>query len=83
MQETQEIQVHFLGQEEPCSRKWHLLQYSCLENSMGRGGWWAIIHGAAKNQTQLSTLHTKPKIHVREGGISRYTNSIFADTDNY
>ena len=21
------------------------LQYSCLENSMGRGAWWAIVHG--------------------------------------
>ena len=33
------------------------LQYSCLENSMDRGAGWAIIHGAAKSQTRLST-HT-------------------------
>ena len=33
------------------------LQYSCLENSMDRGAWWAIVHGAAKSQTRLST-HT-------------------------
>ena len=27
------------------------LQYSCMENSMdGRGAWWAIVHGVAKNQ---------------------------------
>ena len=32
----------------------NLLQYSCLENSMGRAGWWATIHWAAKNKTQLS-----------------------------
>ena len=24
------------------------LQYSCLENPMDRGAWWATIHGAAK-----------------------------------
>ena len=30
------------------------LQYSCLENSMGRGAWQATVHGVAKNQTQLS-----------------------------
>ena len=30
------------------------LQYSCLENSMDKGAWWATIHGAAKSQTQLS-----------------------------
>ena len=31
------------------------LQYSCLENSMDKGAWWATIHGAAKSQTQLAT----------------------------
>ena len=31
-----------------------LLQYSCLENSMDRGAWWATVHGVTKNQTQLS-----------------------------
>ena len=31
-----------------------LLQYSCLENSMNRGAWWATVHGAAKSQTRLS-----------------------------
>ena len=30
-----------------------LLQYSCLENSMDRGAWWATVHGVAKNRTQL------------------------------
>ena len=27
------------------------LQYSCLENPMDRGGWWATVHGVAKSQT--------------------------------
>ena len=30
------------------------LQYSCLENPVDRGAWWAIVHAAAKNWTQLS-----------------------------
>ena len=30
------------------------LQYSCLENSMDRGGWWATVHGVTKSQTRLS-----------------------------
>jgi len=30
------------------------LQYSCLENSMDRGAWWAIVHGVTKSRTQLS-----------------------------
>ena len=30
------------------------LQYSCLENPMVRGAWWATVHGVAKSQTGLS-----------------------------
>ena len=33
------------------------LQYSCLENSMDRGDWWAMVHGIAKSQTRLSDQH--------------------------
>ena len=33
------------------------LQYSCLENPMDRGAWWATVHGVAKSQTQLSNEH--------------------------
>ena len=29
------------------------LQYSCLENPMDGGAWWAAIHGVAKSQTRL------------------------------
>ena len=30
------------------------LQYSCLENSMDRGPWWATVHGVTNSCTQLS-----------------------------
>ena len=30
------------------------LQYSCLENPMDRGAWWATVHGVSKSRTQLS-----------------------------
>ena len=30
------------------------LQYSCLENPMDGGAWWAAVHGVAKRQTRLS-----------------------------
>ena len=30
------------------------LQYSCLENPMDRGAWWATIHGVTKSRTRLS-----------------------------
>ena len=33
------------------------LQYSCLENSMDRGAWWAIVHGVTESWTWLSDKH--------------------------
>ena len=33
------------------------LQYSCLENPMDRGAWWATVRGVAKSWTQLSDFH--------------------------
>ena len=45
------------------------LQYSCLENSMDRGTWWATVHGVAKSWTQLSIcacdmlLQTSPALY--------------------
>ena len=32
------------------------LQYSCLENSMDRGAWWATVYGVAKSQTLSDSL---------------------------
>ena len=32
----------------------NLLQYSCLENPMDRGAWWATVHGVSKSRTRLS-----------------------------
>ena len=32
------------------------LQYSCLENPMGRGTWWATVHRVAKSRTRLSNF---------------------------
>ena len=33
------------------------LQYSCLENPMDRGAWWATVHGGAKSWKGLSDQH--------------------------
>ena len=40
------------------------LQYSCLENSMDGGAWWATVHWVAKkSQTRLSVHHTHTHTH--------------------
>ena len=36
------------------------LHYSCLENPMDRGAWWATVHGFAKSQAQLNDLARFP-----------------------
>ena len=33
-------------------------QYSCLENPMDRGAWWATVHGVKKSWTGLKQLST-------------------------
>ena len=40
------------------------LQYSCLENPMDAGAWWATVHGVAKSRTRLSRLHSL-KRHIK------------------
>ena len=35
----------------PGERNGYPLRYSCLENSMDRGAWWATVHGVAKSRT--------------------------------
>ena len=39
----------------PGERNGNPLQYSCLENPMDRGAWWATVYGVAKSRTGLST----------------------------
>ena len=38
----------------PGGRHGMSLQYSCLENPVDRGAWWATVHAGPKSQTQLS-----------------------------
>ena len=42
------------SEKSPGEQNGYPLWYSCLENSMDRGAWWATFHGVAKSQTQLS-----------------------------
>ena len=43
------------------------LQYSCLENPMDRGAWWATIFRVSKSQTQLKqcSMHERGQSPVR------------------
>ena len=48
--------VWYLSQEDPLEKERQPLQYSCLENPMDSGAWWATVHGVAKSRTRLSDL---------------------------
>ena len=56
------------------------LQYSCLENPMDRGAWWATVHGVAKIQTWLKQLsmHT---CKLRAASLSVAIHSDRASSD--
>ena len=42
------------------------LHYSCLEHSVDRGAWWAIVQGITKSWTQLSTCaHARVHTHTQ------------------
>ena len=57
MQETQEVWVQSLRQEDPLEEGMATpLQYSCLKNPMDRGTWQATVQRVAKSQTWLSTI---------------------------
>ena len=42
------------------------LQYSCLENPMDRGAWWAAVHGVARSWTQPSDFTFTFHFHALE-----------------
>ena len=59
----------------PGRRHGNLLQYSCLENSMDREVWWAIVHGVAKSWTQLSMrVHTHNQFIDQETETEELSN---------
>jgi len=60
----QETQVQSLGQEDPLEKGYgNPLQYSCLEDPMDRGSWWATVHGVTNSWTQLKWLGTAQRTY--------------------
>ena len=75
VQETQEMQVRSLGQEEPLGEEHgNPLQYSCLKNPMNRGAWRATVQRVAKVMTELLSTHAESRSDFRRE--SRNTLSL-------
>ena len=45
------------------------LQYSCLENPVDRGTWWAAGYGVAQSRTRLKRLSSSSKISLQTTGM--------------
>ena len=52
------------------------LQYSCLENPMGGGAWWAAVHVVAKSQTRLSDFTFTFHVHVLEKEMATHSSVL-------
>ena len=52
------------------------LQYSCLENPMDRGAWWAAVHGVAKSPTQLSDFTFTFHFHALEKEMATHSSVL-------
>ena len=50
------------------------LQYSCLENPMNRGAWWATVHRVAQSWAQLKWLNTHTYVCMEAGSRVRDKN---------
>ena len=52
------------------------LQYSCLENPMDRGAWWAAVHGVAKTRTGLSDFPFPFHFHALEKAMATHSSVL-------
>ena len=52
------------------------LQYSCLENPMDGGTWWAAVHGVAKSWTRLSDFPFTFHFHALEKEMATHSSVL-------
>ena len=52
------------------------LQYSCLEDPMDGGAWWAAVHGVAESQTRLSDFTYTFHFHALEKEMATHSSVL-------
>ena len=52
------------------------LQYSCLENPMDGGAWWAAVHGVAKSRARLSDFTFTFHFHALEKEMATHSSVL-------
>ena len=52
------------------------LQYSCLENPMDGGAWWAAVYGVSKSRTRLSDFTFTFHFHALEKALATHSSVL-------
>ena len=52
------------------------LQYSCLENPMDGGAWWAAVRGVARSRTRLSDFTFTLHFHALEKEMATHSSIL-------
>ena len=52
------------------------VHYSCLENPMDGGAWWAAVHGVTESQTQLSDFTFTFHFHALEKAMATHSSVL-------
>ena len=61
------------------------LQYSCLENPMDRGAWWATVHGVAKRVrydlgTKQLSIALEKELNILDYASVQFSRSVMSDS---
>ena len=59
------------------------LQYSCLENPMDGGAWWAVVHGVAKSRTQLGDFTFTFHFHTLEREMATHSSFLPGESQGW
>ena len=51
-------------------------QYSCLENPMDGGAWWAVVHGVARSRTRLGDFTLTFHFHALEKEMATHSSVL-------
>ena len=63
--------VHLIGEGDGTP-----LQYSCLENPMDGGAWWAAVHGVAEVRIRLSDFTFTFQFHALEKEMATHSSDL-------
>ena len=75
-QEWKELRIVLLLEQITREGNGTPLQYSCLENPMDGGAWWATVHGVVKSQTQLSNFSFTFHFHALEKEMATHSSVL-------